>query len=237
MTTSMTKNLTTVGFDADDTLWQNERFFRITQDRFAELLRDYVDGDDLYQKLLEAEHRNVGRYGFGIKGFVLSMIETAIDVSEARVPASVIAELIAAGQDMLLHPIELLPHAREAVEEIAATHRVLLITKGDLLHQEQKLAQSGLGGLFDGVEIVSHKTPAIYHSIFERHGEGAARSMMVGNSMRSDVRPAIDAGGWGVFVPHDLTWELEHDAAPEDSDRFHEINDLAALAELVRAIG
>lgn len=161
----MTARLTLIGFDADDTLWQNEQFFRLTQERFCALLQDFTEPDHLMERLLEAERRNIGHYGFGIKGFVLSMIETAIEVTEERVPASVIKELIAAGQDMLQHPIELLPHAREAVERVAETHRVLLITKGDLLDQERKLAQSGLGELFDGVEIVSDKSPSTYRDI------------------------------------------------------------------------
>lgn len=233
----MTRNLTIIGFDADDTLWQNERFFRLTQERFADLLSDYTDAGHLMERLLQAERRNIGHYGFGIKGFTLSMIETAIDVTQAKVPATVIAELIAAGQDMLGHPIELLPHAREAVTEIAESHRVLLITKGDLLDQERKLAQSGLGDLFDGVEIVSHKTAATYSDIFARHGDGAEYAMMVGNSLRSDVRPAIDAGGWGVFVPHHLTWEVEHDTPPQDTTRYREAEDLSQLATIVREIG
>uniref|UniRef100_UPI003B5167F6 HAD family hydrolase n=1 Tax=Roseovarius indicus TaxID=540747 RepID=UPI003B5167F6 len=233
----MARNLTTIGFDADDTLWQNERFFRLTQERFAALLKDYADGDHLHDRLLAAERRNLGHYGFGIKGFTLSMIETAIEVTDQQVPASVISELIAAGQDMLQHPIELLPHAREAVEEIAASHRVLLITKGDLLDQERKLAQSGLGDLFDGVEIVSAKTRTVYEDIFTRHGNGAAEAMMVGNSLRSDVKPAIEAGGWGVHVPHHLTWEVEHDEPPENAPRYRAIEDLGALASLVKEIG
>ncbi|MEQ9241510.1 HAD family hydrolase [Roseovarius indicus] len=233
----MARNLTTIGFDADDTLWQNERFFRLTQERFAALLKDYADGDHLHDRLLAAERRNLGHYGFGIKGFTLSMIETAIEVTDQQVPASVISELIAAGQEMLQHPIELLPHAREAVEEIAASHRVLLITKGDLLDQERKLAQSGLGDLFDGVEIVSAKTRTVYEDIFTRHGNGAAEAMMVGNSLRSDVKPAIEAGGWGVHVPHHLTWEVEHDEPPENAPRYRAIEDLGALASLVKEIG
>ncbi|KRS16755.1 HAD family hydrolase [Roseovarius indicus] len=233
----MARNLTTIGFDADDTLWQNERFFRLTQERFAALLKDYADGDHLHDRLLAAERRNLGHYGFGIKGFTLSMIETAIEVTDQQVPASVISELIAAGQEMLQHPIELLPHAREAVEEIAASHRVLLITKGDLLDQERKLAQSGLGDLFDGVEIVSAKTRTVYEDIFTRHGNGAAEAMMVGNSLRSDVKPAIEAGGWGVHVPHHLTWEVEHDEPPENAPRYRAIDDLGALASLVNEIG
>ncbi|GAA6163534.1 HAD family hydrolase [Pelagimonas sp. KU-00592-HH] len=233
----MSRTLTTVGFDADDTLWHNERFFRITQDRFAELLADYTHKDHLEERLLEAEKRNIGHYGFGIKGFVLSMIETAIEVTEEQVPASVIAELMAAGRDMLQHPIELLPHAREAVEALAGSHRIVLITKGDLLDQERKLAQSGLGDLFDWVEIVSNKTPDIYRTLFDRHGDGPDRAMMVGNSMRSDVVPAIEAGGWGVYVPHGLVWALEHAEAPNDAPRFAELESLAGLADLVNDIG
>ncbi|MDA3888862.1 MAG: HAD family hydrolase [Allgaiera sp.] len=221
--------LTTIGFDADDTLWQNERFFRLTQDRFADLLKDYAAPAHLEERLLAAERRNVGHYGFGIKGFTLSMIETAIEVTEGKVPAPVIAELIAAGQEMLRHPIELLPHARAAVEALAGRYRVVLITKGDLLDQERKLAQSGLGDLFDGVEIVSNKTAPVYAEIFARHGDGAGRAMMVGNSLRSDVIPALEAGGWGVFVPHHLTWALEHDEAPVGHPRFRELPDLGAL--------
>ncbi|MCE8470457.1 HAD family hydrolase, partial [Rhodovulum sulfidophilum] len=161
----MSGRITTIGFDADDTLWQNERFFRLTQSRFAELLADYAPSEALMARLLEAELRNVGHYGFGIKGFVLSMIETAIEVTEERVPAAVIRELLAAGQEMLRHPIELMPDAREAILALSGSHRILLITKGDLLDQERKLAQSGLGDLFDGVEIVSDKTAPRYGAI------------------------------------------------------------------------
>ncbi len=229
----MAKKLTTIGFDADDTLWQNEHLFRMTQERFAALLADYAEPEHLAARLLEAERRNLGHYGFGIKGFVLSMIETAIEVTEEAVPASVIRQLIEAGQEMLRHPIELLPHAREVVEELAAEFRILLITKGDLLDQERKLAQSGLGELFDGVEIVSDKTPAIYREIFARHGDGPTQAMMVGNSMRSDVIPAIEAGGWGVFVPHGQTWELEHEDPPEGHARYRQIAHLGELPVLV----
>ena len=229
----MRASLTTFGFDADDTLWQNERFFRLTQERFTGLLAVYAEADHLHDRLLAAERRNLGHYGFGIKGFVLSMIETAIEVTGAQVPASVIAELIAAGQDMLAHPIELLPAARETVEALAGRYKVVLITKGDLLDQERKLAQSGLGDLFAGVEIVSHKTAAVYAEIFARHGQGAARGMMVGNSLRSDVIPMLQAGGWGVHVPHPLTWALEHDETPATAARFRHLDTLAALPGLL----
>jgi len=233
---AMTHPLTLIAFDADDTLWQNEAFFRLTQDRFATLLADHAAPDHLHDRLLAAERRNLGRYGFGVKGFTLSMIETAIEVTEGRVPGSVIGEIITAGRDLLDHPVELLPHARPAIEALAADYRVVLITKGDLLDQERKLAQSGLGDLFDAVEIVSDKTPAVYTTIFARHGDGADRAMMVGNSLRSDVVPVIAAGGWGVHVPHGLTWALEQAEAPLDHARFYTLSDLAALPALVAGL-
>ncbi|NOD95568.1 HAD family hydrolase [Ruegeria sp. HKCCD4884] len=229
----MTEKLTTIGFDADDTLWHNERFFQLTQAHFAELLADHADRDHLMERLLAAEKRNIRHYGYGIKGFVLSMIETAIEVTEDRVPASAIRQLIDAGQEMLAHPIELLPHARDAIESVSDAYRVILITKGDLIDQERKLAQSGLGDLFDGVEIVSEKTAETYQTIFESHGDGPASAMMVGNSMRSDVVAPIQAGCWGVYVPHGLVWEVEHAEAPVDSPRFRELRDLGDLADLV----
>jgi putative hydrolase of the HAD superfamily len=225
--------LTTIGFDADDTLWQNEAFFRLTQDRFAALLADHAEPAQLHDRLLAAERRNLGHYGFGVKGFTLSMIETAIEVTEGRVPASIITDLIAAGREMLEHPIELLPHARATVTDLANRFRVVLITKGDLLDQERKLAQSGLGDLFHGVEIVSNKTAAAYTAIFVRHGTGADQAMMVGNSLKSDVIPALGAGCWGVHIPHGITWALEEADAPADHRRFHTLPDLGALPDLI----
>jgi putative hydrolase of the HAD superfamily len=225
--------LTTIGFDADDTLWQNEAFFRLTQDRFTALLADHAAPDHLSERLEAAERRNLGHYGFGVKGFTLSMIETAIEVTDGRVPARVIAEIIAAGREMLEHPIELLPHARATVTTLAADYRVILITKGDLLDQERKLAQSGLGDLFHGVEIVSDKSDAAYRAIFARHGTGADQAMMVGNSLKSDVIPALTAGSWGVHVPHGMTWALEVATPPVGHRRFQVIDDLGQLPALV----
>ena len=229
-------DLTTIGFDADDTLWQNETYFRMTHARFAALLAEHADPGHLSARLEAAERRNLGHYGFGVKGFTLSMIETAIEVTGGRVPASVIAEIMAAGRDLLAHPVELLPQAREVVTALAATHRVLLITKGDLLHQETKLAASGLGDLFHGVEIVSHKTPQTYRAIFARHGCAAGQAMMVGNSLASDVVPAIAAGAWGVHVPHALTWALEHAVAPVGDTRYRALSELAELPGLVESL-
>ena len=232
----MHQKLTTIAFDADDTLWDNERFFQLTQAYFADLLSDYTEKTTLMDRLVEAERRNLGHYGFGIKGFTLSMVETAIEVTEGKVSGRVISEILAAGRDMLRHPVDLLPHARDAVEAAKRTHRILLITKGDLLDQERKLAQSGLGELFDGVEIVSDKTTTVYAEIFARHGDGPARGMMVGNSMKSDVIPMVEAGGWGVFVPHGFEWELEKAPPPKATARYAKILNLGHLADLITAI-
>ena len=229
----MSVKFDTIAFDADDTLWENEAFYRMTQDRFAELLADYTERAHLDARLLAAERRNLWHYGFGIKGFVLSMIETAIDVTEERVPAKVIKELIDAGQEMLRHPILLLGGVEETIEALAGDHEILLVTKGDLLDQERKLAQSGLGEMFNGVEIVSDKNPGVYRDIFARHKVDPARAMMVGNSMKSDVLPPIEAGAWGIYVPHNITWEIEHAEAPEGHPKYRALDNLGALPELI----
>jgi putative hydrolase of the HAD superfamily len=229
----MTDAITTVAFDADDTLWHNERFFQMTQAHFADLLSEYTDRETLMQRLLAAEHRNLGHYGFGIKGFTLSMIETALEVTDERVAGHVIAKILESGREMLRHPVELLPHAREAVEHARQGFRIMLITKGDLLDQERKLAQSGLGDLFDGVEIVSEKTEGTYAEIFGRHAEGASRALMIGNSLKSDVLPMLTLGGWAVHVPYHVTWELEEATLPNEAPRLQVIQDLSGLPAIL----
>ncbi|OQM75256.1 HAD family hydrolase [Manganibacter manganicus] len=228
--------LTTIGFDADDTLWQNERFFRQTEKLFAALLADQVQEEVVLAALLEAERRNLCIYGFGIKGFTLSMIETAIAVTGGRVSGDTLARILAAGRDMLAHPIEIMPYVRDTLEHLSGRYRLVLVTKGDLFDQERKLAQSGLAGLFDAVEIVSDKSAETYRRVFSRHGDGPVSSMMIGNSLKSDVVPAIEAGGWGVHVPHELTWVLEHLEPPREISRFREIAHLGELPALIASI-
>lgn len=229
----MSSKLSTIGFDADDTLWHNERFFRLTEDRFAELLADHAQADGLKERLLDVERRNLRLYGFGIKGFVLSMVETAIEVTDGNVPAGVIEEILSAGRDMLTHPVEILPQVRETLDRLAGAYRLLLITKGDLFDQERKLAESGLAGLFQAVEIVSEKNTDTYRRIFDRHGDGAEHAVMVGNSLKSDIIPVLQAGGWGVLVPHDLLWQIEYAEAPVDAPRFREVAHFGELPELL----
>jgi putative hydrolase of the HAD superfamily len=229
-------SLSTIGFDADDTLWQNETFYRLTEDRFTALLAEHGEAADISRRLLDAEKRNLRIYGYGIKGFTLSMIETAIEVTDGQIPSSVISEILAAGREMLKHPVETLPHAKETLEQLAGTYRMILITKGDLFDQERKLAQSGLGDLFDAVEIVSDKNAATYERVFTRYGDGPGRGMMVGNSLKSDIVPALQAGSWGVYVPHDLTWALEHCDEPAGEPRFKRLSHLGELVDLIRQL-
>ena len=228
--------LTTICLDADDTLWHNERLFQFTQERFASLLSDYAARDHVADRLRDAERRNLERYGYGIKGFTLSMIEAALQVTENRVPGEVIAELIACGQKMLLEPIELLNGVEETVRTLSADFTLLLITKGDLLDQERKLAQSGLGELFDGIEIVSEKTSEVYLGIFAGRGIEPRHALMAGNSLKSDVIPAISAGGWGVHVPCIPTWDLDAADAPMHHERFREIAELSDLPGVIKEI-
>ena len=229
----MVARLETLAFDADDTLWHNERAFRLTQEHFAALLADHAPQDQLMARLEAAERRNLGHYGFGVKGFMLSMIETALEVTEGRVPGPVIAEILAAGQEMLRAPVEVFPDVPPVIAALAGRYRLMVITKGDLLDQERKLAQSGLGDLFDAVEIVSDKTAPVYASAFARHGAGAETALMVGNSLKSDVIPAIQAGAWGVHVPSAIEWALERADPPVLHPRFRALPGIGLLPELV----
>ena len=229
-------SLTAIGFDADDTLWQNERYYRLTEERFTELLTDHAENADISTTLLAAERRNLQFYGFGIKGFTLSMIETALEVTGGTVSTAVISEILAIGRQLLRHPIETLTGVHETLEALASSYRLILITKGDLFDQERKLAQSGLGDFFNAIEIVSDKNADTYTRIFSRHGDGPEQAMMVGNSLKSDVIPALAAGAWGIFVPHPLTWAHEHAEPPVAEPRFRELTDLLGLPALITAI-
>src|SRR5215212_725188 len=165
---SAAMRITTVGLDADDTLWHNESLFRLTQDRLKALMADHASPEALEAKLAEVERRNLALYGYGVKGFTLSMIETAMELTGNQAPGQLIADILAAGREMLTHPVEPLPGVERALAELSDGYRLVLITKGDLLHQEQKLAASGLGELFVAVEIVSEKDASTYEKVFAR---------------------------------------------------------------------
>jgi Predicted hydrolase (HAD superfamily) len=225
--------ITTIALDADDTLWENEQFFRLTEQRFADLLRDYTDAPDLNDRLIAAVTRNLSFYGFGMKGFALSMVETALEVTDHRVPGTVIAEILAAGRELLSYPIETLPYVDQALGDLQDRYRLVLVTKGDVFDQERKLAASGLAEYFAAIEIVADKNRATYERIFARHTEGAAHTVMVGNSLRSDILPALEAGAFAVYVPHDLTWSYERAEEPAGQPRYARV---AHLGELESAL-
>jgi len=228
--------ITTVGLDADDTLWHNETIFRLTQDRFRDLMAEVAPPEALASKLAEVERRNLALYGYGVKGFTLSMIETAMELTGNAAPSRMIAEILAAGREMLNHPVEPLPGVEASLADLSNDYRLILITKGDLLHQEQKLAASGLGELFVQVEIVSEKDASTYERVFARHGTGAARAVMCGNSMRSDILPALEAGAYAAHVPYPLTWAHEMADAPQGHPRFAELGSIADLPAWVRGL-
>ena len=229
--------ITTVGLDADDTLWHNETIYRMTQARFRELMADHAEPEFLDARLAEVERRNLALSGYGVKGFTLSLIETAMDITGGEPPGHIIADILAAGREMLRHPVEPLPGVEEALGALAQHYALVLITKGDLLHQEQKLAASGLGELFKGVEIVSEKDAATYERVFARHGGGPATAAMAGNSLRSDVLPALKAGAYAAHIPYHLTWAHEAADPPTGHPRFAELASIRDLPAWIDGLG
>ena len=221
--------LSVIGVDADDTLWHTETVFRLTHQRFNELLSEFGDPEMLEAKLSAVERENMKAYGYGAKGFTLSMLQTSLEVSDGKVSTAIISELLQAGREMMTHPIEPLPGVEEALRELAGRAPLVLITKGDLFHQESKLAASGLGSYFSGVEIVSEKTPDIYVRAFARHGAAPGRALMAGNSVKSDILPAIAAGGYAALIPYPLVWEHERAEKPAGNPRFREMETLGRL--------
>lgn len=228
--------ITAIGFDADDTLWQNERFFREAEGQFVALLGDFGAAETVSARLFEVERRNVPLYGFGIKGFMLSMIETALSVSGGRVSQAALADMVALGRDMLGHPVEILPDVRQTLERLADRYPLALVTKGDLFDQERKLTASGLAGLFATVDIVSDKSPATYARVFARCGTGPGEALMVGNSLRSDILPALATGAYAAHVPHALTWAYEHVEEPVDHPRFYLAETISRIPGIIEEI-
>ncbi len=221
--------ITTVGLDADDTLWHNETIFRLSHARFVDLLDDHGDPETIEARLADVERRNLRLYGYGVKGFTLSMIETAMELCDGGAPPEVVREILATGREMLAHPVEPLPGVDEALAALSERYRLVLVTKGDLMDQERKLAASGLGDLFAAVEIVSEKDQGTYERVFARHGTGPAEAVMAGNSMKSDVLPALAAGAFGVHIPYAITWAHELADAPDSHPRYGALEYISEL--------
>lgn len=225
-----------IGVDADDTLWHSEGHFHVTEQRFAELLAPWVDAPTVRHALLETERRNLAVFGYGVKGFTLAMIETALALTGHRIDGSHVERIITMGKELMSHPVELLDGVADALEEMAGDHRLVLISKGDLFHQESKLAASGVAELFESVEIVAEKDPATYARVLLRMGTRPSRFAMVGNSVRSDIAPVLELGGAGVHVPYYVTWALEHAEVDEGHPRMVRVREIREAPAAIRAL-
>jgi putative hydrolase of the HAD superfamily len=226
-----------LGFDGDDTLWHSETHFDVTQTAFRDLLRRHVPDADIDRRLAEMEMKNLSVYGYGVKSFTLSMLETAIELTKARIPASDLEVILGWGKKMLLEPTKLLDGVEATLRDLSQRYDLLLITKGDLFDQESKLARSGLGELFLGVDVVSEKDKETYRRIFERRAIPPQEFVMVGNSLRSDVVPVVELGARAVHIPYHVTWHHEH--VPEESlpkSGWHRLESISELPALLDSI-
>jgi putative hydrolase of the HAD superfamily len=223
--------------DADDTLWHNMRHFDAAEQAFAEMLAPLAEAGIARATLAAVEERNLGHYGYGAKSFTLSMIEAAIELGGDALPIDSIRRILDAGRSLLAHPVELLDGVEATVKRLARLGDLVLLTKGDLLHQEVKLAASGLGRHFAAVEIVSDKKADTFRRLFARHGIDPAAAIMAGDSLRSDIVPALEAGAWAAYIPQALAWSHEHAPEPTAHPRFRRLARLAELPDLIAAIG
>jgi putative hydrolase of the HAD superfamily len=232
--------ITTIGFDADDTLWHNESIFESAHRRYCELLARWHDAETVERTLFATEMRNLERFGYGIKSHALSSIETAIALTKGTISAEEIHAIIDLAKGMLDHPVELLEGAAEILPTLAERHRLVLITKGDLRDQERKVRKSGLEAYFREIEIISEKDTTVYRRLLARHGIAPEEFVMVGNSLKSDILPVLDLGGSGVYVPYRITWAAERAEPPPEgvaAGRFFTIPSLLVLPALIDDIG
>jgi putative hydrolase of the HAD superfamily len=227
-----------IAFDADDTLWHNETLYSRAQERLQELLLPYGGDDGVVDRLYETEMRNLSSFGYGIKSFALSMIETAIAVTDGRIEGRDVQRIVDLAKEMRQTPVQLLDHVEEVIPILSASHTLMLITKGDLFDQEAKIARSGLAAYFTYIEIVSAKSVEVYRSILSRHKIEPRRFLMVGNSLRSDIMPVVALGGQGVYIPYPITWAHETVALPQDeaAGAYLELEHLGLLPSLVEQL-
>lgn len=219
-----------IAFDADDTLWHSQRGFDRVEEEFQRLLANYASPEEVHRELYAVESANMAAFGYGVKAFTLSLVETAIKISGGRLGAGGIERILTAGKALLTEPVELLDGAVEAVEAVADAHRLVLVTKGDLLHQERKLAESGLAEHFHRVDILTEKDAAAYARVLGEEGVAPEEFLMVGNSLRSDVLPVVEVGGWAIHVPYETTWI--HERVGEDDARLAHALRIGSLREL-----
>lgn len=230
----MLKNIKVIGFDADDTLWDNESFFRETEHAFCELMHEYMPEDELNKELFSTEISNLELYGYGVKAFILSLIETSIRVSQGRVSASVISEIINLGKAQLNRPVNLINGVSSVLATLKPHYKLIIATKGDLLDQERKLKKSNLANFFHHIEIMSDKQEQNYVELLHHLDINPNEFLMVGNSIKSDILPVLKLGGYGVFVPYHTTWMHEYvDDTEINCSRFLKIKTIEELKSLL----
>jgi putative hydrolase of the HAD superfamily len=227
---------TIIGFDGDDTLWHNENILWSAETKFQQLLRHYMSPDEISQKLYDTGMRNLALFGYGAKSFILSMIETAIEVTDGRVAVADIQALIGFLKEIRRHPVHLIDDASRIVSELSRRYKLILISKGDLLHQEQKVASSGLAEYFMSVEIVAEKDKDVYGKVLKKHAIAPSNFIMVGNSLRSDIEPMLRLGARAVHIPYEITWKHEQNHNIDLNERYYRCRSIVELPEKIREI-
>ncbi len=225
--------LKVIAFDADDTLWVNEPYFREVEDKFCSLLADYLPEHSIAKELFRIEMQNLALYGYGVKGFMLSMVETALSVSNKTVPLDIMEKILQYGKEMLDKPIELLEGVEQVLAALQGKYRVILATKGDLLDQERKLKKSGLEHYFHHIEIMSDKQEANYQKLIKHLDIQPHEFLMIGNSLKSDVLPVLNIGGYAVHIPYHVTWAHEKVEKTIQHDNFKSIQTLTEILPLL----
>ena len=226
-----------IAFDADDTLWHSERLYAEAQKQFTQMLSNYHDAEWINDRLYQTEIRNIQHFGYGTKAFALSLIETAIELTEGRISSKEIQKIVEWAKIMLNSEVELLPHVSQIIPQLSRQYPMMIITKGDLLDQETKIKKSGLGKYFQHIEIVSQKTLESYEKILKKYSVEPSRFMMIGNSLPSDILPVLKLGGSAVHIPYEITWL--HETAqepPRDHSGYYELENLGQLPSLLERI-
>ena len=222
-----------IAFDADDTLWDNESYFREAEEKFAALLENFLPVHSSLRELLGVEIQNLPQYGYGIKAFILSMIETAIKITDGNISATAINEIINLGKEMLDKPVSVLPGVENVLKSLQGKYRLVVATKGDLLDQERKLKKSNLSQYFHHVEIMTEKQESDYEKLIKHLDIKSEELLMIGNSLKSDVLPILNLGGYGIHIPYHTTWALEAIDVKIENEKFHQLENISQLLELV----
>ncbi len=226
-------NIKVIAFDADDTLWVNEPYFQETEKKFCTLLEDYLPQHTLSQELFRTEMENLSLYGYGVKGFMLSMIETALRISDRTIPNDIIEKIMHHGKELLAKPIELIDGVEEVLHTLKNKYRLVVATKGDLLDQERKLKKSKLEHYFHHIEIMSEKRESDYAKLIRHLDIKADEFLMLGNSLKSDIMPVLAIGGHGIHIPYHTTWAHEHIDHPIEHPNFKQVDTIKEILILL----